>query len=653
MLDKNALAQLRQLKQEIVSTKVHATGTVRGTAGRYGFLRADEGPEIYLTAEEMLKVFPDDRIQVEVIEDAKGKQSGVVEKVLESPLQEFTGHYVVRDKAHFVEPDLPRMSRWLFVPPRARQGANHGDWVRARISRHPFPEGKPQAQVLEIIGNDAQAGIANAYAIARHQLPPTPSPVAEADLAQPDFSRREDLTQLPFVTIDTAQTEDMDDALYAERDGDGWTLWVAIADPDAWLIAGSPLEQAAAARGQTAYLPGHTLSMLPEGLANNRCSLKPGEERLALVARLAVGADGAVTDYQFLQARIQSRAKLTYDNVAAFLEHGQPLDLPAEAGPKTIETLAEVAAALLANRRSNHLVMADRPDYRFVFDADGSVAAIERGDKNRAQQLVEDCMIATNRAAADYLQHDNAVFVAHAGLRQERREPIATLLQTTDAALAEQDLATLDGYVTVARSCAEAASEVPLHAVLVRSLERSQLSATPQPHFGMGLPRYTTITSPIRRWGDLLGHRAIKAKLRGEVPPALPDETLAMLQQQIDRTRQASHLAEQWLKCEYLARDGKGPFAGTIAQVNSRGFTVRLDATGIDGFVELARGAEKFSFDPAALALSSPLRTFRLEQPVRVTVQSVDIKRRSIRFVLCVDQVAPGVQAAEGASTES
>ncbi len=632
MLDQNALSQLRQLKQTLATNKELATGVVRGTNGKFGFVQREDGADIFLPPEEMQRVFPGDTVVVEVVTSSDGKQMGKLEKLIETSLTEFTGQYVVRDKAHFIEPDLPRLSRWLFVPPRARNQAAHGDWVKARVTRHPFTDGRPQVEVVSVIGADDKPGVEGDYVITRFGL--DAAPLSADGITEPDTAGREDLTHLPFVTIDSAETRDMDDALYAERDGDGWTLWVAVADPDAWLPAESPLAAVAQARGQTVYLPGRTLPMLPPALALDRCSLQPGVERLALVARLSLAASGSVNGVQFSEARIVSRAKLTYNAVAQLLEQGTG-ELPEGIDAAWLHALHDAARALNDYRARHFAVMPDRPDYRFVFSADQRVERIERQDKNCAQQLVEDCMLATNRAAAEWLEDCPALFIGHSGLRPERLEAVTALARTVlnDAAVAPDTLA---GYLAIARQLDQNDTTRALRAVLLRSLERSQFATEPLPHFGLGFPRYTTITSPIRKWNDLLMHRIIKARLRGTTPPAITPEMVSTLQQQLDLSRQACQLAEQWLRCRYMAEQpADAVYQGQIVFVNSGGFTVRLDDTGVEGFVETRRMAGKFSFDSTAMTLSSADQSFRLEQPVSVRVEQVEPAKRSIRFTLC------------------
>lgn len=657
MLNKDSLEQLRSLKQQLVTEKkqsqaqqqqleaqrqkeiearkVRASGVVKGAPGRFGFVTLEDGRDIYLPQEQMQRVFPDDQVAIEIVTGEEGKPSAIIERLLKSPLKEFTGHYIVRDNAHFVEPDLPRLSRWIFVPPKARGNAQAGDLVQARISRHPLSDGKPQARIEQVIGTADSAFIAQRYALVRHQLPDSAPELTEADLDQPDWNTRADLTAQPFVTIDGSDTQDMDDALCAERNADGWTLWVAIADPCAFIKPGSPLEQAIAERATSVYLPGKTVAMLPEALANERCSLQPEQERLALVCKLELGLDGEIRHYAFSEARIRSRARLTYEEASAQLAGGD------SEWADSLRELGALSSALQDQRRRAHLLMPDLTDYAFSLDANGQISAITRQHKTAAHRLVEEAMVAANRCAADFLKNDHAVFVGHNGFRTERRDNVTRLLAEHLPQVQDADLGSLAGYIAVMQAAATAENPLPLRAILARSLERSQLRDTAGAHFGMGLPCYTTVTSPLRKYNDFLVHRVIKAKLRGETPPAIDAAQLALLQERNDQVRQASQLAQRWLECCYLQQQkGEAPMRASVRHINSSGLAIRLLDTGIEGFVDLRHTGEKFSFDQIAMRLSSTSKQFFLEQEVDVVVTSVDVKKRNIALRLHSDSPA-------------
>jgi len=650
MLNSDALTQLRQLKQQIHDQKVRARGVVRGTQGRYGFVVLDDGREVYLSAEQMQRLFPDDHVDIEIITGDDGKATALLEKLVSSELARFTGQYVIRDNAHFVEPDLPRLSRWIFIPPKMRMNAQHGDYVCAQICRHPFSDGKAQAKIEKIIGSAQQPGIHALYALARFQLPNEALTLVEADLQTPDFSARRDLTALPLVTIDGVETRDMDDALFAERqrDASGWKLTVAIADPSAWIAPNSALERAIAARATSVYLPGMTVPMLPEQLANERCSLQPDTERLALICEMSIDNDGGITDYAFSEARVRSCAKLSYEQVNRFLG-----DVAAAATPwaQSVTALRELSLQLQRRRQRDHIVLPDRGEYRAVLDTNRVIERYVRQEKTFAHQVVEECMIATNRCAADYLQDEPAIFIGHRGFRGERREAVTKLLseQLPDAQLG--DPTTLPGYVELMHYLAPLRHELPLREILFRSLERAQFVTSAEPHFGMGLTRYTTITSPIRKYNDFLLHRFIKAKLHQTERPALSADAMAQLQDGSDRARRASNLSQQWLDCDYLQRQLAAQqqptptWSAEVVHVTSSGIVVRLLDNGIQGFVDLRHSGEKFSFDTVYLRSSSPTRTFQLEQRLEVTIANVDMKKLAVNFALVANPAHAAVAA--------
>lgn len=659
MLDKDSLSQLKTLKQQIEDSKEYAEGVIKATQRKFGFVVTDDGDEIYLSPDEMLKVFAGDRVRILVTRQAPGdggakaeKVSGRIEKLLDSPVTEFVGRYIVKGKGHFVEPDLPRNNRWMFVPPAARKDAKAGDLVACKLSRHPWPQGKPQARVLEVIGPVDRAGIEADYVIAKFGLDPAWPKNWQQQLREDAATARTDLTAIPFITIDAPSTLDMDDALYAEAEGDGWLLRVAIADPDALITPDSPLDRLARQRGTSVYLPSRPLPMLPEELSNARCSLLPDERRPALVCTLRVAADGAIRSSEFCEAWVTSRARLSYTQVAAWLDERRS-DADIDAHSSNLDALAQVAAALLAHRRQHHLVIPGRPEFRLQLDRRMKLERVEEVSKTSAHQLVEECMVAVNRSAAAFMG-DTGLFVEHPGFRPER---LADVRKLAEEQLALTDVAfdTPAGYRQLLQAIDDDALDYPLRAVLSRLLERSRLSAAPKPHHGMGLDCYTTITSPIRKYQDLVAHRILKARLRQQSVPAPDNRLLEGLQASQDSARQARWQMEQWLKCQYMEALVGKTFDGVVTQINSNGYTVRLDEHLIEGFVETRQLPEKFSFDPMRLRLKSQGGVIELNQPVTVTVARVDSRQRSIQFVPAdaasatpIDKQAPATGNAQG-----
>jgi ribonuclease R len=645
MLNQESLAQLKGLKSQMEAEKERAEAVVKGTQARYGFAVLDDGREIFIPPDEMLKAFPDDRVRVCIRPTSDNKTIADIEKLVDSPLADFTGRCVRKGKAVFVEPDLPQLNRWLFIPPHARNGVKEGDYVRCAILRHPIRDGKPQAKVLSVIGDESTPGIENLYTMAKHRLASDWSNGSKKALEQCiaesrplETDRRRDLTDLEFVSIDAAKTQDIDDALYAEISSDGWTLFVAIADPTAYIGIDSELHGEVAARGTSVYFHGDVLPMLPEALSQDTCALSDGVDRPALVCKVAVSDNGEVGDFEFLEATIRSRAKLSYYAVDRYL-NGQYDDLMSHATP--LEALYQVYRALRAHREEHGLVMEDRQEYRWILGDDKQIEGIEPYDKLLSQKLVEECMIAANRCAARFLTEQGATgpFVGHRGFRADRLEETRKFLEMHAAELASEDPATLAGYRAIMRGLAAPERELPLRPMVNRLLSRAELCCAPAVHMGMVLESYTNCTSPLRKYLDFLVHLQIKAALHGETPSLVEPLALEKLAERLARSRAATLEAERWLASKYLAKlaaAGEGvTFKGRVIHVTSSGFNVRLDDSGLEGFVDLRKDPEKFSYDKWTASLTSTTRRFQLEQPVELTYLGADpAEKYQARFAL-------------------
>jgi ribonuclease R len=633
MLNKDALSQLRDLKSQIEAEKERAEAVVKGTQSRYGFAVLDDGREIFIPPDEMLKVFPDDRIKVCIRPTKDNKTIADVEKLIDSPLGEFTGRCIRKGKAMFVEPDLPQLNRWLFIPPHARNGVKEGDYLRCAILRHPIRDGKPQAKVLTIIGDEQTPGIENLYSMAKYALAAQWSEACKQEVEQllvdcrpMEQERRRDLTDLEFISIDTVKTQDIDDALYAEISNDGWTLFVAIADPTAYIPQDSALHNDIAARGTTVYFHGDVLPMMPEQLAQDTCALSEGSDRPALVCKIAVSDSGEVGDFEFIEATVRSRAKLSYYGVDRYL-NGHADDLMSHATP--LEALYQVFRALRGHRETHGLVMEDRREFRWILNDDKQIETIEPFEKLLSQKLVEECMVAANRCAALFLQRGeaNGPFVTHPGIRADRLEEARQFLAMHAPEVAETDPTTVTGYRDIMRCLARSDHKLPLRSMINRLLTRAELSVGPGPHMGMALEAYTNCTSPLRKYVDFLVHLQIKALLHGDQATQVSPQLLERLAQRLANTRQATLEAERWLAGKYLARlatAGDRSFKATVSHINSSGFNVRLDENGLEGFVDLRKDPEKFSYDKWTASLTSTTRRFQLEQAVELRFKAVD-----------------------------
>ncbi|NWO05473.1 MAG: VacB/RNase II family 3'-5' exoribonuclease [Alteromonadaceae bacterium] len=654
MLNADALNQLRQLKTDIKDNKVVYPGTVKATNGRFGFVALDEGRDVFLPPEEMQKVLPGDRVNITEHEADKGKTQGEVDELLESHLTTFVGRYLVKGKGHFVAPETPGINRWIFIPPKERMNAEPGDFIYCQIHRHPFKDGKGQAKILRIIGKEGEPGIERAFTLANFDLADAwPESVQQqADnlsedsvAAESTQADREDLTDQPYVTIDSPGTQDMDDALMATPNATGWALSIAIADPGSLIEPGSPAEEEAFNRATAIYFPGEPLPMLPEGISTRLCSLMPDTPRLALVCDLQVNNDGSLGDYRFRQATIRSKGKLSYELVAHLIEGREDDEIKAlpDDVSNSLDQLHQAATALRKWRAEHALLNTDRPEFRLRLDENKRIRLIEPAVQNEAHRLVEECMVAANRCAADFLQQEGeGLFIQHPGLRDDRADNIRKLLEGYAPHLTEVDAGSAEGFKTLMKHSEQVEAEVPVKSILSRQLARAEMRFEPAPHQGMGLAAYTTFTSPLRKFSDFYVHRLIKAALWDKPIKALNSQQLEALQTAQFRARQAANTLEAWLKADYAKTLTEEPMEGTISRTLPAGFFVRLDANGLEGFVNCKDLDGKYSFDPVTLRLvhNKNGRIFQLDQRATVSFAGVDEEKRQINFrLLDVEEV--------------
>lgn len=646
MLDPNALSQLSQLKQNIRTEKNLAQGTVRGSQGRFGFLALDDGREAFLAPDVMARVLPGDQVEARVIEKKDNPESQKVEvefdKLIASTTKILVGQYIVRGKGHFIAVDMPQLSRWIFLPPKARGKAQAGDYLVCRLTKHPFEDGKGQAKVTEILGKADDIGIEHKVISNKHNLPTGWAKNEQTQLEAisqqrleelADFDQRAKLQDSQFVTIDAATTMDMDDALAITATEQGWKLSVAIADPSSAITAQSPLDKAAQRRANTAYLPGNAITMLPEELSHNVYSLVAGQDRPALVCHMDITTDGAIANASFEFGIVRSAHKLSYDNVAALLEQQNTDAIASDCHP-LLNTLAECSHALNAHRREHMLLVDDKGDHELTLNDQQHIASIEPQSRNIAHQIVEEAMLATNRSAGDlFAQHPGSgIFSSHKGFREERMEGIKNVIEADFPTLAQLDIRSREGYRELIQSLHNNPDAAPQLAAMRLMLQAGTLTTQASPHLGLGMQYYATVTSPIRRYNDLHNHRALKAILNGQAQQPPSDDELNAMQQRIGTTRQASRDLEQWLFCLFMDQHKGETHTGRVFRVTSQGITVKLDNWGINGFVKLDPKA--FKFDPDRMILKSEAQSFILDQVVEVVIDRIDFDKKRVNFTL-------------------
>jgi len=653
MLNSNTLSQLSELKKEIRTSKNLSEGVVRGTSGRYGFVTLSDGRDVYLSAEMMDRVFQGDEVEISVSENDRQQLEGKLEKIIHSPLKRIAGEYKIKGKGHFVAYYSNGYTRWIFVPPKERAKSKDGDYVTARITQHPFANGKPQAKILKNLGTQSNATTIRQLAITQHQLFDSwPKEVLDevkrlqdikSDTATKD--NRVDLTDRCFVTIDAASTLDMDDAISIDSTENGWDLWVAIADPACEIDEKSALYKTAAQRAQTLYFPGKPLPMLPEVLSTNRYSLVANEKRLAIVCKLSISNEGKTTGYEFQSAVIESKAKLSYQ-LANQLINDESVDTISEQADNKqlsdiLKQLVTCSQKQLQYRKVNQLVLESRPDFSMRLNKQGKLESIELIERSIAHQIVEEAMVATNQCAGELLaKHQTGMFNTHLGYKEERRDDIETLFKEALTDMPQLETKSLSGYLSVIKTLQADDKNALLMSKQQRFQSGSELSADPKPHFGLGAAQYATITSPIRRFQDLYNQRCIHQILQNKKPAQTKTNLIEKIKNAINNNRLAVRHMQFWLIADYMQNQIGQTFKGKIALLTNQGLGIRLIENGIEGFIAAIKEDkkapekpfDKISFNNQRLELTWNETHYNLDQQVDVRLASIDPKTHKLAF---------------------
>ncbi|NLW06001.1 MAG: exoribonuclease II [Pseudomonadaceae bacterium] len=601
LLKNNSL--LSQLKSQLRETTPRVEGRIKGTDRGFGFLETEDGKSYFVPPPYMKKVLHGDLVKAVIHEerDNKGelRENAEPEELIEMGLSRFIGRIQKVQGKLAVVPDHPSIKQALRG--RAINGLDEktladGDWVVASLKNHPLKANNTgfSVEITQLIAKSEDHYAPWSVILARHNLP-NEQPVIDEEwtLTDPEGLVREDLTADNFFTLDSESTLDMDDALaITPRAEGGWVLKVAIADPTAYVAEGTVADIEAKSRAFTLYLPARTITMLPKELSDDLCSLIENQRRPALIATINLDATGAlVGKAEFSAGWVESKAKLDYLKVSDWLEgkgDWQPANQQLATDLKALEALT---AARLAWRHDNALVFKDFPDYRFVLDADGKVVDIIVEERRVAHKMVEETMLLANVCAADFLAEKTGqgVYNVHQGFDAEKVAGALELIAEQgltyhEEAFTAQSLDTLLGFRHL-RLALDSLESGWLDARLRRHQGYSLLSIVPGPHFGLGFKSYATWTSPIRKYGDILNHRLIKAVLAGQTPHPLDESLPEQLTAARKVNRQAEREVKDWLYARFLEEKIGERFEAEIFNINRGGMRARLLANGAAVFI--------------------------------------------------------------------
>jgi len=624
-------------------------GRVSGHKDGYGFLlREDGGPDIFLPEREMQKTLHGDRVMVQPGGvDRRGRVEGRVVEVLDHGQQKIVGRLHAEHGVLFVVAEDRRISQDFVVPPGEAGAAKPGQVVAAEIIAQPGRHARPLARVVEVLGNYADPGMEIEIALRKHALPFVFSAEVESLAAKlpktvrpVDRRDREDLRRMPLVTIDGETARDFDDAVYAEADGRDFRLVVAIADVSHYVRPGDVLDRSAAERGNSVYFPRRVIPMLPEALSNGLCSINPAVERLAMVCDMDISAQGRVRDYRFYPAVMRSHARLTYTEVAAMLADPASAGASHKALLPGLQTLYRLYQALAKARQKRGAIDFETVETQMMFDDQGKIERIVPVLRNDAHRLIEECMLAANVCASAFLKkhHHPMLYRVHEGPTPEKLAALREFLKGFGLQLAGGDSPAAGDYAHLLSQVRDRPDAQLIQTVMLRSLKQAVYTPKNAGHFGLAYEAYTHFTSPIRRYPDLLVHRALKAVLAGE--QYSPGDWLALGVQCSMTERRADEATRDvtaWLKCYYMKDRIGESFMGSISGVASFGAFVALDGVHVEGLVHISDlGRDYFHYDAAAHALQGERtrQRYRLGDRLRVKVARVDLEAARIDFVL-------------------
>ena len=629
-------------------------GVVQGHPDGFGFLIPDDktkvsGDDVFLSPKEMSQVLHGDRAMVRISGlDRRGRPEGKLVEVLERRTQKLVGRVVHSTGVTIVAAEDKRINQDILIPYNMDMQAKPGQVVMVELTEQPSAHAKPMGKVVEILGNYADSGMEIEIALRKHNLPYEFSPAA-VKLAESypklvqesDFKGRIDLRELPLITIDGETARDFDDAVFAEQQGKGWRLVVAIADVSFYVKPQDALDKCAFERGNSVYFPRRVIPMLPEALSNGLCSLNPEVERLCMVCDMQVDGAGVVKQFKFYPSVMRSKARMTYNQVFEILQNpAAELALEYAWLVPHLNDLYSVYQLMLSQREKRGAIEFETTETIMMFNEQGKIDEIVPSFRNEAHKLIEECMLAANVCAADFLAaHEHpALYRVHEGPTPEKLEALRTFMGEFGFGVGGGDSPHAKDYGKLIDRIRERPDAQLLQTVLLRSMQQAVYSPDNLGHFGLAYEAYAHFTSPIRRYPDLLIHRAIKAVLNGDRYKAGDwsqlGEHCSMTERRAD---DATRDVTNWLKCFYMQDKIGEVFEGTVAAVTSFGLFVALDGVYVEGLVHVTElGNDYFHFDKARHEMTGERTAvrYRLGDRLTIKVVRVDLETAKIDFTL-------------------
>ncbi|WP_133131192.1 ribonuclease R [Legionella yabuuchiae] len=633
-------------------------GTVQGHPDGFGFFIPDEGDEdMVLSAKEMRAVMHRDVVLAYPIGvDRRGRAEAKIHEVIEHANTNVVGRYFSEHGIGFVVPDSKRLTQDISIPSEFGNGAKDGQIVLVELLAYPSKRTQAVGKVVHILGEHMAPGMETEIAILAHGIPSEwPEDVAAAVTNTPmhvneeQVGDRTDLRHLPFVTIDGEDARDFDDAIYCKTTPKGgFQLCVAIADVSHYVKIDSPLDREAARRGNSVYFPGKVVPMLPEALSNGICSLNPNVDRLCMVAELGISAQGKITRSRFYRAVIHSHARLTYTQVAHWLEQGEA-EKQYQAIWPMLQTAHSLFQALLHTRKQRGAIDFDTTETKIEFDENRKIQRIVPVIRNDAHRLIEEFMLAANVATARFLQKSSipTLYRVHPAPEEDKILQLRQFLNEMGYQLGGGKKPSPKDFQATMEKLQGKPEQHLVETVMLRSLKQAQYIESNDGHFGLAYSAYTHFTSPIRRYPDLLIHRAIGHLLDNNPVDSFEydEEDMNRLGKHCSATERRADEATRevvaWLKCEFMQDKLGQVFRGRISAVTGFGIFVELEEYYIEGLVHVTSlKNDYYAFDPIKHRLVGERtgQVYHLGDNMTVMVARVDLDERKIDFEPVTDE---------------
>lgn len=638
------LKLLADIKEELLKSRKTYIGVVEGIVGsRIGFVKIPETRQSFVIAPlEMDKVLPGDKVKI-LVKTENNQEKVTVEELLETKLTKFPGIFTEDETGSYVLPDVYGLNKKIRIPKSYTMKAKEGDFIEVEIIDHPFKSKKPKAKVINVIGSGSDDGIEVKYTCFKNKIAEefSESVLNEVKIFDQSFidekaKDRKDLRHLNFFTMDSESANDLDDAVYVEYFDNQWKLFVAIADVTEFVIEGSNLDKEAKNRTSSAYFLGRNIPMIPYELSSDLCSLLANKDRLTMVCEMDFNENADLVKYSFYEAVINSKAKLSYNEVEDYVQGDNSFVDKHGDLSKVIKNLYILHTLLKKNREINNLLQEYGDDFRIILDPHKKIKDIQKLEVKTSQRMIEECMVITNIAAANFLtnNYEEGIYRVHDGLKDNKvlevKELLAKHFPDFDASL----LFSLDGFKKLMEMLSKDDNGQRIKKIILNNMKKSHFNKKQLGHFCMGFEEYTYFTSPIRRYVDIIVHRLIKSALRGNKQESYFD--IDEINKNISNISKSSKEVEDWLKSQYIETYFRNKrFKATVMSIEDSAIKFKLVENGIDGtylLTKAIRETDGFNLNKQEQKLFLRENEINILQTIEVEYDKFDFINKRLLF---------------------